>query len=93
MFTTAISSIFSQESQQRDEIQEYQQAIMGDNDSGEILCGIGGSTEPCSCPFEESNAQFYIPLDVVQVSFDKKRWARRSLANILFGRAKYTETN
>jgi len=51
MFTTAISSIFSQESQQRDEIQEYQQAVLADDDSGEILCGIGGSTEPCSDPF------------------------------------------
>jgi len=75
MFTTAISSIFSQKSQQRDEIKEDQQAVFADDDSGEILCGIGGSTEPCSDPFEESDAQFYIPPDVEQVSFDKERWA------------------
>ena len=48
---------------------------MADDDLGEILCGIGGLTEPCSDPFEESDAQFYIPPDVVQVRFDKKRWA------------------
>jgi len=75
MFTTAISSIFSHRTQQQGVIQEDPQPMFLDEDSGEILCGIGGSTEPCSDPFEESDAPFYIHPNVEKVSFDKERWA------------------
>lgn len=74
MFTTAISSIFNQKTQQEGTIQKDPQEKNVVKDFGE-LCGIGGSSEPCPDPFEESYEPFFIPPDAEQVKFDKNRWA------------------